>query len=220
MKKKVYKMVDIRRLDPNKINARGYYADLSSTSMFLLTDEEIREARRFFRRPDLAKDRKISKQTYQSYKCQRTSPKSPSRIRIPKKLVPVALIGGTVIAISVGFVGNLKSSHEYLDPTMNVQAALKSEIVTVDPEEPITVVLEPTSSLDEVSELVTNPTTPSIPTSSVLEEKEEESIEAKRERWVHHFCDIYQVDFDIVYQKLVEVTNNFTNDDYLHGHIP
>ncbi|MGM9834540.1 MAG: hypothetical protein ACI31M_02015 [Bacilli bacterium] len=34
------------------------------------------------------------------------------------------------------------------------------------------------------------------------------------------YCAIYQVDYNIVYNKLAELTNSFTSDEYLNGTIP
>lgn len=46
---------------------------------------------------------------------------------------------------------------------------------------------------------------------------EEDSIQKE---WVRKYCDIYQVNFNIVYNRLVELTDNFTNENYLNGCIP
>ncbi len=46
---------------------------------------------------------------------------------------------------------------------------------------------------------------------------EEDSIQKKI---VKKYCDIYQVDFDTIYNRLVELTNNFTSENYLNGYIP
>lgn len=42
---------------------------------------------------------------------------------------------------------------------------------------------------------------------------------SEREETIRHICDIYQVNYDIIYPKLIELTDNFTNDNYMNGTI-
>lgn len=37
---------------------------------------------------------------------------------------------------------------------------------------------------------------------------------------INHYCEIYGVDYDIVFRKIRELTDNFTSSDYLSGTIP
>lgn len=49
------------------------------------------------------------------------------------------------------------------------------------------------------------------------EETEVSEIKYNRADIIKHLCDIYQVDYNVVYNKLKEITNNFTSDEYLDG---
>ena len=46
-----------------------------------------------------------------------------------------------------------------------------------------------------------------------------EDNEARRIEVIKHLCNIYQVNYDVVYNTLKELTNNFSSEDYLNGHI-
>lgn len=50
--------------------------------------------------------------------------------------------------------------------------------------------------------------------------EEEVSNYTEREQLIQSICNIYQVNYDVVYQRLVELTDNFSNDAYLSGSIP
>ena len=41
-----------------------------------------------------------------------------------------------------------------------------------------------------------------------------------RQELLKEYCAIYQIDYDIVYNRLCELTNNFTSYEYLDGRIP
>lgn len=44
--------------------------------------------------------------------------------------------------------------------------------------------------------------------------------ETFEEKTIKKYCAIYQVDYDIVYNKLRDLTDNFTSEEYLNGTIP
>lgn len=48
----------------------------------------------------------------------------------------------------------------------------------------------------------------------------EENNETYEEKIIKKYCAIYQVDFDTVYKKLGDLTDNFTSKEYLNGTIP
>ncbi len=48
-------------------------------------------------------------------------------------------------------------------------------------------------------------------------EFQEETFE---EKTIKKYCNIYHVDYDIVYKKLASLTDNFTSEEYLNGTIP
>lgn len=51
-------------------------------------------------------------------------------------------------------------------------------------------------------------------------EQFKENNETYEEKIIKKYCAIYQVDFDIVYKKLSDLTDNFTSKEYLSGTIP
>jgi len=53
-----------------------------------------------------------------------------------------------------------------------------------------------------------------IETTGTIDNYEDNRVEV-----IRHLCDIYQVDYQTTYNKLRELTNDFTSDDYLNGHI-
>lgn len=48
----------------------------------------------------------------------------------------------------------------------------------------------------------------------------DEIEETYEEKIIKKYCAVYQVDYDIVYKKLAELTDNFTSEEYLNGTIP
>lgn len=52
------------------------------------------------------------------------------------------------------------------------------------------------------------------------EEKFQEKEETFEEKTIKKYCNIYHVDYDIVYKKLAELTDSFTSEEYLSGTIP
>lgn len=53
-----------------------------------------------------------------------------------------------------------------------------------------------------------------------VESQSNEKEETFEEKTIKKYCAIYQVDYDIVYKKLAELTDNFTSEEYLNGTIP
>lgn len=51
-----------------------------------------------------------------------------------------------------------------------------------------------------------------------MDELVEQSIKVgERKATIKKICDIYQVNYDVVYEKLVELTNNFSSEEFLNG---
>lgn len=52
------------------------------------------------------------------------------------------------------------------------------------------------------------------------EEKFQEKEETFEEKTIKKYCNIYHVDYDVIYKKLALLTDNFTSEEYLSGTIP
>lgn len=189
-------MKDITKLDPDKISDNGFYIDVFKSSMFHLTDAEIKAARKYFNMPQIACERNIRKYvptSSNSYQKGKNLKKGLSR-----GVQRMLFIGGVTISLTVFSVALLSNDvkGEYADLSQFV-----SPIQIVEKEEEIPQIFVEEVAIEENVENLT----------------EEDS---QRKEWVRKYCDIYQVDFERVYNKLLQLTDDFTSELYLNGSIP
>lgn len=228
-------MRDITRMDIRKITPYGRYIDLDKPLLFDLTDEEIIALRKYHNKPEIAIERKIVKknttniqnqQSKRHYKVTREQKYNSGRHRVKKKINHhyglKVIVGGILVFLVIGSK-TLKTDG----PRTNVDV-----VETFGPS--YTEYIENSKTLNDLTEEALN----SIDVDSVLEQYEnshaEENIDeevdnipqeviqdeiSERELLIQDICNIYQLDYNVVYQNLVNLTNDFTNEEYLNGRI-
>lgn len=186
-------MRDIRRLNPKNISARGCY--FSNNEIFWLTDQEILELRRYYNDPNIASAKKIISQEElkrRKLKLQKQAAYKKAKLR---------LIGGTLLIMSgitvAVFTHNIKGSD------------IDYETKTVY-SEPTTIYSEADNHVVPEIELNTE-----VVTSGSIQITEEQV----RQQLVRKYCNIYQINYDVVYNRLVELTDNFTSQNFKDGYI-
>lgn len=192
-------MDKIARLNPNKITDTGYYFDIDNGVMFQLTDEEVVVARNYFHMPSLASKRIIQPKRKNSdnrhYKLAEEQKYNDGKHRKRKHQSSNSLkkffIGGLLFVVTVyGAFQVMQNS---------------SKALGFDEEDIQETYLSSVQYSMPEEELFKN---------SVVDENSE------RMALVEKYCNIYQVDFNIAYNRLVELTNHFTSQEYSNGYIP
>lgn len=217
-------MKNIRQLDPSKITKNGYYFDVDGTNMFLLTDEEILAMRAYYKDSLIASSRVMKQRKNKNYKvtknqiysdgkhtARKTSKKSPCGYKF-------VVVSGLIVAVTIYSVSLLASAFNtpvIEEQTYQLQEEVRLEPITLSnmelADEAVRSIPLNTNLVGSSPEQVLNENV--VLVSSIMDENKE------RREWVQKYCDIYQVDFDITYNRLVEITNNFTDSEYLNGHI-
>ncbi len=218
-------MRNIAYLNPSKINDKGYYFDVDRGEMFPLSDEEILAAREFFHMPMLAKERVVGKRQvsqnrnykidkHQKYNDGKHKKRKNNNTKGQIRTIVVGLSLCIVTVYGTFLVTNVNSNASF--DTKGVEYSYMEE-KTPSSEKLGTIISYQNlnaSLTNENSELLPETVLSSLNTDEILMDEN-----AERREWVKKYCDIYQVNFDIVYNKLVELTNNFTDTNYLNGYI-
>ncbi len=222
-------MRDITRIDIRKISPYGRYIDLDKPLLFDLTDEEILALRKYHNKPEIAYEkvivRKKSPQSHnqsikKNYKVTRNQKynngKHRTKKNIKRRYGGKVIIGGVLVFLIMGTkameVGgpkaDVRASEEsygpsYIDYTQTLNGLTEEAINSINYEE-----LLGQQSMVESEEIF----------DEVVEEVYEENDE--RALLIQNICNIYQLDYNTVYQNLVNITDNFTSSEYLEGRIP
>lgn len=200
-------MRNMKNIDIRRVNARGRYIDLNIPLMFDLTDEEILYLRKMYNNPKIAKDRVIKKQEQRVYKLTReqtyNSGKHRTKGKVKNNMGAKVIIGGLVVSLALSSMFYLREDSALY--TLADSKSVSNYSNTIDLEDfNIEIPIGHLSELDDVGQEV----------NKALNEEEEE-----RKLLIKDICNIYQVNYDVVYNKLVEITNNFTDSKYLNGYI-
>lgn len=200
-------MRNMKNIDIRRVNARGRYIDLNIPLMFDLTDEEILYLRKMYNNPKIAKDRVIKKQEQRVYKLTReqtyNSGKHRTKGKVKNNMGVKVIIGGLVVSLALSSIFYLKEDSALY--TLADSKSVSNYSDTIDLEDfNIEIPIGHLSELDDVGQEA----------NKALNEEEEE-----RKLLIKDICNIYQVNYDVVYNKLVEITNNFTDSKYLNGYI-
>ena len=176
---------ELLKLDISKIRSNGRFVDVNIPKMFYLQDKEIAFLRRYYNDPNIAKDVNLDREEKKTYKVSRedkyTGYKTKKRVR-KNGMIPV-IIFGVLVFISVSCIApKLKSNA--------VEKAYESSGIIYE---------EPTIQ-DIRDELERYETT--VGSYDDITERVEDLM---------YYCDIYQVDFNKVYNHLKSITNNFTS---------
>ena len=201
------------KLDIHKIRSNGRYVDFETPSLFMLSSEDIDFLRHYYKNYDIASDVTIvkEKQVPKNYKLSRNNKYSKYQMggRIPRKSFVPVIMFGTVVLVSTVFIAS----------KLNVKATPgiyeSNGIIYEDPS-----VEDIREELSEIGGLVETPIRVSEPSTSVSQVLVLDSIDEISNRIdnLMYFCNVYQVDFQMVYDHLKEITNDFTDVDYLENH--
>lgn len=233
----------IKHLDVTKINDRGYYFDMDNGNMFMLNDEQLQFAREFFGRPDLAPKRIQHTNTQKPKKKMKLDREGSNRnanrsIVLPNLLVRALLVAGVVVYVGVGFVQmNIQAAPKDMGDDIS-----SSEVTIADSNQSS----QQEIAIDEWEKLLEIPSIRNLPwlgVKSIVPEQhpigspyrnieigetiekpeKEKTDDSKKEDYrttfIRHMCDVFQVNFDVLYPQLVACTDNFTNSEYLNGRI-
>lgn len=199
------------KLDVNKIRSNGRYVDFETPALFVLTPEDIDFLRHYYKKKDIASDVIIQKerQRPKKYQLSKSEHYSNNKFRIKKRFskkifVPVIMFG-SVILVSTGFIASKLS----VKATPGIYES--SGILYEDPS-----VEDIREELNELGVLVESDV--DIPDTSQVLLLDSIDIVSNRIDKLMYFCNVYQVDFNMIYNRLKELTNDFTNKDYLDNH--
>lgn len=211
-------MRDITRIDIRKVNPYGRYIDLDKPVIFDLTDEEINALRKYYNKPNIASLRNMTKKTPENvkknYKVTRDQKYNKGRHRTKRKIKKNygmrVIIGGILVFVMLGSkyikvdapkveAGDYDNSSEpsyteyieYNNQSMSYGNTLEGLV---------------SSAMSKADDIDIN----------IQEDKQELS---ERQEAIKDICNIYQLNYDVVYSNLVQLTNDFTSDNYLNGHI-
>mgnify|MGYP006916023554 CR=1 FL=1 len=183
---------ELLKLDISKIRSNGRFVDVNIPKMFYLQDKEIAFLRRYYNDPNIAKDVNLDREEKRTYKVSRedkyTGYKPKKRVR-KNGMIPVIMFG-VLVFISVSFIApKLKSNA--VEKTYESSGIIYEEPTIQDIRDELERYETTVGSYDDVTERVED---------------------------LMYYCDIYQVDFNRVYNHLKSITNNFTSEDYLNNH--
>ena len=205
----------LKRVNINKIRPDGTYWTQNREGQFvtvLLRPEDIRFLRWYHNNPNIAyqvqlpvvnrrpsanvnTQKPVGKQVRVSRDQKYTKPKYRLKepIRIAGKFI---VIFGLVVCVATGSL-LIKSNNE---PTPTSGGAY-------------------VSMFDDSTTTTSNNGYKEIPTLKwdVDTNEEEETYEIERDEFIRLLCDVYQVDYNLTYSKLVEITDNFCDSEYLAG---
>lgn len=188
-------MKDITKINPKYINRNGRYINLNVPLMFDLTDEEIIMMRRYYKDLTIAPDRVIVRKSVKpEFKVTRDQKYNDGRHYTKKKVRSrytgkLVIIGGLVVCLFVG--GNILKLQ---DSSTNKTNVIDNSYTT-----------SYTSNFDSDDFEV------------VYDESENLKKSDERIALIHNICDIYQVNYNVVYSELLKMTEHFSSKDYLSG---
>ena len=122
------------------------------------------------------------------------------KIRDSKRAIYTS-IGILCISTSISILGN------YIDLCKENKESVKLEI------EENTTSLEVVDAYQEISIEIPKV----VPIENMISKQEIDELKTEIEKYFQYYCDIYQVKKDVVYNKAVELTNNFTSPEWLES---
>lgn len=214
-------MRNLRNIDIRKINSNGRYIDVNIPLMFELTDEEIMELRRIYNNPNIARDRlqrrevRVERPKKRVYKAVRNNPYD-NRGKIKngvKVFVRKFIIGGVVVCLAISLLPNIVTNEanvSYADERSNNSGYTSTYEGVGDLSDYITI---------GIQDVVKDGKNVNDEESTINEEVVVDDVNQERCDLVRDICNIYQVNYDVVYPKIEELSNDFMDDNYLNGHI-
>ncbi len=195
---------DLLKLDIQKIRPNGRYVDMNIPLMFSLSTSDISFLRKYYNNPHIAQDVIIENST-KNYKMTREQKYHRYKLKssIKKKAMIPVILFGTLVFISTSF----------LSQKLQVVATNK------DYESSGIIYEDPTAQdiRDELDRYQSDQYDLQDYHSSLVSEGYIDEM-SERIDYIMYLCDVYQVDFHMVYDHLNNITNHFTSDDYVHNH--
>lgn len=236
-------MIDLVNIDINKIDSKGRYIVLEQerpAEIFRLPIDVIQKIREYYHNPNIAAEVKIPQKSSSNQVVKEQPPISKNRPKFSlckeksqfnnghhyTKTPPLIKCGHTLlmsslaITLSTFMIGSIYTSSNdfsanrdhslYLDDNikplfvnhLNNDVGLNYFHIANNSPEVEEVESAPSVELSEIQQLPSQaPTVSSVPST--------------QRKLIDHFSDIYHVDSDVVYNRLVELTDNFSSEDYL-----
>ncbi len=202
-------MVDITKLNIKYVDDNGFYSDYDKGVFLRLNDKEIIELRRYHNNRLIAKNRVRVKNT--NYKVtvydenlvrrKKRLKRNKRKSRIVKRWIRR---NGTTLIISVAIGVVLPAGLVF-----NAKGLIRKGSNNIG--------LETSTSDDKRGKfsLSSNNKGTLIAFKGDVVNSEEQEIK----EIIRKYCDIYNVNYDIVYDLLVNMTDNFSSDDFYEGRI-
>lgn len=207
-------MINFEHINPEQITEDGLYYNAHTKQYYKMRDEDLLAARKYFRNPYLgwqrtipSKRKKVSKksprykvdrnQKYNNGKCKT---KDDSYLRGLVKVVA----GGVAVSTAILGVIGLTGVEDIFDTKFEVdqlgkETGIVSQVDEVPGYNPVVTGSDSTKGI-RIKGLSTTPS-------------EENHVEKE---YIRKYCDIYHLDFEQVYNKIVELTENFQSHEYLN----
>jgi len=193
------RMNKLKKIKIDKIKDDGVYWDFSGeyVNTVRLTDEDIEFLRRYYNDNSIARLRlryRENRSNKGHLELQRDNKyngcRTKKRIKKPVKKI---IINTGVIALGVVIIMSLSSNITKTDSKDNTNYSQVEEIAMIVPED---------TMATEIDNRI------------ILSDREEE-----RKEYIRELCDIYQINYDITYQRLAELTDDFNSEQYNSGYI-
>lgn len=203
-------MRDVTKIDISKIDSYGKYIDLDIPEMYYLKAEDIIALRRYHNNPNIAKDFQFPKPTNEvshsrsnpnykvatdknKYNNGHYRTKTPPIIKYGRRLI----VGGLVVVFSFGVYYTISNAGQKKDVETPAIVATANPFLSPHIQDEI--------NIDDIIEST-------LPENATIEPNEEISYEREI---INHYCDIYQINPDVAYETLSNLTDNFTSEDFL-----
>ncbi len=215
-------------IDLRKVDANGRYTYLNSDDFIestRLSDETIMALRRLYRRNDIAPNRllrveerkqvsnvnsRVQPSNNVNYKVVREQKYNDSRYKIRKRpridWGKIVVVGGLVVCIVIGSKLYDKLNSEPKELPVYGPPSIEQMLDNQDDY----LINKHASTLDviEIKKMELE-----------AEQKAQQELD-ERKQLIRDICNIYQVNYDVVYNRICELSDDFSNDDYLNGMLP
>ena len=216
-------MVDITKLNIKYVDDNGFYSDYDKGFFLRLNDKEIIELRRYHNNRLIAKNRVRVKNTkfkvdiYNKNLVRRRArlKRNKGKRRIIKRWIRR---NGTTLIISVTIGVVLTAGLIFNGKGLIRKGSINIGLETSTSDDKKVKTSFPSNSkgthLTFKGDVVNSEGTLIASEDEVVNDEEQEIKEIIRK-----YCDIYNVNYDIVYDLLVNMTDNFSSDDFYEGRI-
>lgn len=206
-------MKDITRINPRHVGTKGKYFNPNTMEIFDLTAEEIYYLRKYhhddMNNPQIASGVKViiraqnvpKKTGKRKYKLTRDQKYNNEFYRLKQQLkkefTAFIVVGGIIVSIVGGLNYLTETQNKNYAESVNYASSFEEPIFVIESED----FENEVAKVDEVTETIVN------------------NEESNRKETIKRICDIYQVNFDVAYKVIEDLTENFSSLGYLEGKI-